>query len=67
MTQEAIQTLQLSVPFYKNSVSSWHRLCRANKIATVVIWSSINENWLNVKINQDTKTDQGDHAANFCR
>jgi hypothetical protein len=37
MTQEAIQTSQLSIPFYKNSTSSRHRLCRADKNGTVVV------------------------------
>jgi hypothetical protein len=36
MTQEAIQTSQLSIPFYKNLASSRHILCRADKNGTAV-------------------------------
>jgi hypothetical protein len=47
----AIQTSQPSLPFYKNSASSWHRPFRAD---TNEGGSSINENLLNININLDT-------------
>jgi len=50
MAQETIQTSQLSIPFYKNSTA--HGIDSAEQIR-MEWWPSINENWLNVKINLD--------------
>ena len=63
MAQETIQTSQLSIPFYKNSTA--HGIDSAEQIR-MEWWPSINENWLNVKINLE-QMDHRDRAANLCR